>query len=174
MSNENRIYVASLSDYNAGILHGVWIDLDGKDADDIQEEVNTMLEASPTAKEEGTQAEEWAIHDYELPFSISEYESFEDIVERLELIEDLGEPWEAFVDAVGDHYAKPEDMEDCYIGQFDTYADFAEHLLDGSGDDIPEHLQWYFDYEKYGETVATNDCSVGHDSKGKMHIFWAH
>lgn len=32
-----RIYVASLADYNDGILHGAWIDCDGLGADDIGE-----------------------------------------------------------------------------------------------------------------------------------------
>lgn len=40
-----RIYVASLSDYNNGNLHGVWID-DLSDAETIQDEVNAMLRAS--------------------------------------------------------------------------------------------------------------------------------
>lgn len=35
-SNTFRIYVASLSDYNAGILHGTWIDFDQlTDLDDL-------------------------------------------------------------------------------------------------------------------------------------------
>lgn len=47
MSNsERRIYVACLASYNNGALHGVWIDCDGKDADDIQNEVNAMLRES--------------------------------------------------------------------------------------------------------------------------------
>jgi antirestriction protein len=41
-----RIYVASLSDYNAGRLHGVWIDCEGKSGDEIQEEVSAMLRGS--------------------------------------------------------------------------------------------------------------------------------
>ena len=54
-----RIYVASLSDYNAGRLHGRWIDAtQGVDA--VQEEVNAMLAESREAV-----AEEWAIHDYD-------------------------------------------------------------------------------------------------------------
>ncbi|MGF6599815.1 antirestriction protein [Paraburkholderia sp. GAS448] len=44
---ERRIYVACLASYNSGILHGEWIDTEGKDADDIQDEVNAMLRASP-------------------------------------------------------------------------------------------------------------------------------
>lgn len=44
--NTPRIYVASLSDYNAGELHGIWIDVDQMDAEDMQEEINKMLLAS--------------------------------------------------------------------------------------------------------------------------------
>ena len=54
-----QIYVVSLSDYNAGRLHGRWIDAtQGVDA--VQEEVNAMLAESREAV-----AEEWAIHDYD-------------------------------------------------------------------------------------------------------------
>jgi len=53
-----RIYVACLASYNAGILHGEWID--ATDADTIREAIQEMLKGSPTAG-----AEEWAIHDYE-------------------------------------------------------------------------------------------------------------
>lgn len=41
-----RIYVASLSDYNAGCLHGIWIDCEGKTADELQEETAAMLRES--------------------------------------------------------------------------------------------------------------------------------
>ena len=53
-----RIYVASLSDYNTGRLHGRWIDA-SQPADAIREEIALMLAESkePIAKE-------WAIHDY--------------------------------------------------------------------------------------------------------------
>ena len=54
-----RIYVACLSSYNAGRLHGRWIDCD-QTAEEIREEIRLMLEESPEPW-----AEEWAIHDYE-------------------------------------------------------------------------------------------------------------
>lgn len=38
-----RIYVADLASYNNGVLHGVWIDLDGKDADDVHEEIRAKV-----------------------------------------------------------------------------------------------------------------------------------
>ena len=68
-----RIYVACLAAYNAGILHGAWIDAD-QPADDMYAAVREILAASPMPG-----AEEWAIHDYEGfgPLSLSEWESFE-------------------------------------------------------------------------------------------------
>lgn len=41
-----RIYVACLASYNAGRLHGAWIDAD-QDADAIHEEIAKILKASP-------------------------------------------------------------------------------------------------------------------------------
>ena len=41
--DQYQIYVASLSDYNAGILHGKWITIEDKDIDDIQDEINQIL-----------------------------------------------------------------------------------------------------------------------------------
>jgi antirestriction protein len=44
-----RIYVACLSAYNNGHLHGRWIDAD-RDADDIRKDIKSMLSQSPMAK----------------------------------------------------------------------------------------------------------------------------
>ncbi len=70
-----RIYAASLADYNAGRLHGVWINAN-QDAEQLSEEIAAMLRRSPTPG-----AEEWAIHDYESfgPAAVSEYDSLERI-----------------------------------------------------------------------------------------------
>lgn len=44
MSNtERRIYVACLASYNSGRLHGVWIDTEGKDADELIDEVRERV-----------------------------------------------------------------------------------------------------------------------------------
>ena len=78
-----RVYVASLSDYNAGRLHGVWIDATD-DLDTIWAHVQAMLAASASPG-----AEEWAIHDFEIPFGIgiSEWESMESLLTLNEKIE---------------------------------------------------------------------------------------
>lgn len=78
-----RIYVASLSDYNAGRLHGNWITVDdGIDEQDLWFEIQKILDSSPEAQVTGFPAEEWAIHDFEIPYGIeiSEWESMEQLV----------------------------------------------------------------------------------------------
>ena len=59
--------------YNNGRLHGVWIDATG-DVEEIQEQINKMLKASPEPD-----AEEYAIHDYEGfgGYGLGEYEGIE-------------------------------------------------------------------------------------------------
>lgn len=56
MSDEIKIYVADLAAYNAGHLHGVWIDAT-LDIEDIQAQIQRMLSLSPVED-----AEEYAIH----------------------------------------------------------------------------------------------------------------
>src|SRR4051794_22832572 len=71
--NRPRIYVASLSDYNAGRLHGTWIDTN-QTVEEVGGEITAMLALSP---EPG--AKEWAIHDHEGfgPYHVGEYESLQ-------------------------------------------------------------------------------------------------
>lgn len=97
-TEHNRIYVASLSDYNAGILHGVWIDLSNCSGEDgVWHDIQAMLDASPTAKVTGLPVEEIVIHDYEgfYGLRIGEQDSIPDIWEAHELLESLDNP-EAF------------------------------------------------------------------------------
>lgn len=58
------------------------------------------------------------------------------------------------------------DAEENYYGSHNSPADFAAELLDGTGDlaSIPEHLSYYFDYEKYANDLLMTDFfeSEGH------------
>jgi len=84
MDTEIRIYVADLAAYNAGKVHGVWINATD-DVEDIQKHINKMLANSP----EGF-AEEYAIHDYEgfEGYQLSEYEGIKSVHEIASFIED--------------------------------------------------------------------------------------
>ncbi len=174
MSNENNIYVASLSDYNAGILHGKWINLDNnKTYEEVMEEVKTMLAASPTAKEEGLPAEEWAIHDFELPFKVEEFTGIEEIITQLELIEEHGNAWLAWVNIVGEHYATLENFEDNFIGEYESLEDYCWQYIEDTGvfKDCPM-LENYFDMEAYARDVSFDINSW--DIEGICYIFTNH
>jgi antirestriction protein len=145
-----RIYVRCLACYNAGILHGAWIDAD-QDADAIQEEVQAMLAASPVPD-----AEEWAIHDYEGfgDVRISEYESFEKVSELASFIEKHGRIGLA---VLGHYSGDLEDAEramgDC-LGTYASLADYAESTMDGV--EIPASVAPYVDYEGMGRDMEMN------------------
>ena len=66
-----RVWIASLSDYNDGRLHGVWLDANAE-AEDLAVGIQEMLARSAMPG-----AEEWAIHDYEGfgPLRLGEYET---------------------------------------------------------------------------------------------------
>lgn len=65
--DEMRVYIANLGKYNEGELVGDWFAL-LIDWDDLKERIGLNSEY-----------EEYAIHDWELPFEISEYTSIEEI-----------------------------------------------------------------------------------------------
>lgn len=123
-----RIYCACLSAYNNGKLHGRWIDCD-QDADDIWEEINEMLAASPEPD-----AEEWAIHCYENweGIEISEHESIERIAELAQLLEEHGKAFAVYYQYYGD-YATEEDFQDRYFGQYEDEEDFVYQMWEQDG-----------------------------------------
>jgi antirestriction protein len=163
-----RIYVASLADYNEGRHHGKWIDLDGKTAEEITEEVQAMLKASPSS----SIAEEWAIHDYD-GIKCEEYDSFEDIAEKVSILEQLsGDELEAYPIFV--EYENETDLEkfkERYRGKWDSEKDYCEHYVDDLGiiSEAPEDLQRYFDYDAYAR-----DLFIETVFEVKGHVFDRH
>lgn len=150
-----RIYVASLSDYNAGRLHGRWIDA-AQSAEDIQAEVDEMLAASPEPI-----AEEWAIHDYDdfHGIELGEYESFEKVAELAQLLDEHGAAYAAYVDMEGAEYATAEGFEEDYCGQWDSEQAYAEEFADDIGllTEVPDSLSSYFDWEKWTRDLFRGD-----------------
>ena len=101
--NSPKIYVACLSSYNNGILHGEWIDVE--DYEQLQEEVNRILKESPM-----NDAEEWAIHDFEGfgNIKIEEYDGLEHVAELAEALVNLNETETTVFEYLYDNY----DLED--------------------------------------------------------------
>jgi antirestriction protein len=128
-----RIYVASLSDYNNGILHGAWIDATD-DPETMQDGIDEVLATSPTARRCGLPAEEWAIHDHDGfgPISISEHAALSTVAAYAEGITEHGPAYAAWIAHLG---GQPHDerFEDVYQGEWPSLSDYAEQLLDDIG-----------------------------------------
>jgi antirestriction protein len=125
-----RIYVACLAAYNAGRLHGRWIDAD-QSTEDIWDEVQLMLTGSP---EPG--AEEWAIHDYEGfgQLRLSEWESFDRVAAIGAGIAAHGDAFSAWLSY--DSSQDPTDtqsFEDACRGEWDSLRAYAENYADDVG-----------------------------------------
>lgn len=125
-----RIYVACLASYNAGRLHGEWIDAD-QSAKEIGADIADMLQRSPVAL-----AEEWAIHDYEGfgALRLSEWESMERVAAIAASISEHGLAFAAWLSY--DSEQDPADVsafEDSYRGDWATLREYAEEFADSLG-----------------------------------------
>lgn len=170
-----RIYVASLADYNEGRLHGAWIDA-AQSAGEIMVAVRKMLRASLCPN-----AEEWAIHDYEGfgALTIHESEDFETVARLAAGIAEHGEALAAYAEHVGSDSELLDAFEDAYLGEYQSGAQLAEELLEGSGIDdliqqLPEPLRRYVkvDYEAYfDDLVAGGEVIAVASRGGGIHVF---
>ncbi|QTA82717.1 Antirestriction protein domain-containing protein [Desulfonema limicola] len=166
-TNTPKIYVACLSSYNSGILHGEWIDAN-QDEDDIQNEIQEMLKQSPVPD-----AEEWAIHDFEgfYEIRISEYEDIETVSKIAQNIEAHGEAYASYIsDMDGDVEDDIEKFEEAYRGEYKNKKDFAYQLMHDCYT-IPEFLESYIDYESYARDLFICDYSYACSEGRKIFVF---
>lgn len=163
-----RVYVACLASYNAGTLHGEWIDAN-QDVHDIESDIESMLELSPV-----TSYGEWAIHDHDgfHGISIGEHDTVETVAKHAAILDEYGIAWAAYVDLVGEHYATEEGFTDQYHGVAESETDFASELFGDiyNTEEIPEVFTMYFDYEKFARDLFITDYrSIEKD--GELYIF---
>jgi antirestriction protein len=163
-----RVYVACLAAYNAGTLHGCWIDA-VQDAEDIHEEVKAMLAESPEQN-----AEEWAIHDYEgfEGVEIAEYAGFEQVAEIARFIEEHGRLGAEVLKNFGGDLDEARAAFDDYAGEYRSLGDFAEELT-GETTEIPKHIAPYVDYDAMGRDMEINgDVFTVETGFEQVHVFW--
>lgn len=176
----SQIYAASLSDYNAGVLHGAWIDLGTcPDKESVNEAIQAMLAESPTAKREGQPAEEYAIHDYDgLPSIFGEWPDLDLVCEYAAAVdachdEEAEKALAAYVEYLGGDIKEAlAEFEDRYRGTYDSEKDYAEQFSDDIGmlDSVPENLRFYFDFELFARDLFINDC-LSLDVPGGVAVF---
>lgn len=168
-----RIYVASLSDYNAGRLHGAWFDAD-QSVEELAESITTMLERSTEPY-----AEEYAIHDYEGFGSVrlSEYESLERVTAIARGMAAHGEAFSAWV-SLGNDDVSIDAFERAYRGTWESVGDYADDLLADLGAEtyveaVPSWLQPYVrvDNEAFGRDLVLGGDIAAIEGDAGVHIF---
>jgi antirestriction protein len=125
-----QIYVACLSAYNNGKLHGMWIDCT-QDAEAIQEDIKWMLSWSPCCNYEA--CEEWAIHDFQNwhGIHIDEYEDTKKLAELAQILSEHGAAYAAYYQY--DSSVSVEDFQEHYWGEYESEEDFVYNQLEEQG-----------------------------------------
>ena len=151
------VYIANLGKYNEGEAVGAWF-YPPISFEDVAEKIGL-----------NAKYEEYAIHDYELPFRIGEYTSIDEINRLCALVEELEDS--DVYDALPELLASGcfSDIEDLVEKQDDIrywagcadMSDIAyEYVEEGYLGDIPERIQWYIDYEKLGRDMEINGTFI--------------
>jgi antirestriction protein len=124
-----QIWVGSLADYNAGRLHGAWIDA-AQEAEDLQAAIQTMLETAPTPG-----AEEWSIFDSDGfgCLRISEMPNLWVISEIARGIVEHGYAFAGWAAVAGTEPEQLAKFEAAYLGIWNSVEDYTENLLDDLG-----------------------------------------
>jgi len=173
------VYVASLSDYNAGRLHGIWLD-PAQDLHDVREEVTGMLRRSRTPG-----AEEYAIHDFSgfgRHVELGEYTDLERVHALARGMQTYGmsfAAWWSYVNPLSSEEAELRlQFEDEYLGTWGTVEDFAEQRLDDLGaveaaSQVPVWLQSYLalDIESFARDMVLGGDILAIEDIDSVHIF---
>ena len=165
------IYVASLADYNNGVLHGAWIDA-AREPDEIQADINDILASSRQAD-----AEEWAIHDYEQfgRWRINEYDSTEVVSRVAQAIRQHGYAFSAWINIFDSPPESFDGFRNDYLGHYHSVTEYVEQMADDLGYTnelarLSQHLQPYVhidfaaiarDMELSGDIATVDDPSGG-------------
>lgn len=122
--------------------------------------------------------EEYAIHDYELPFEIDEYTPIEEVNRLCEMVEDLPDYIQDELRELAGHFGGIEELCDnqdriFYYPDCEDMADLAEHFLyeTGTMDSVPEELRDYIDFEAYGRNLETSGTYI-ETNHGIYEIGW--
>lgn len=150
---EMQVYIANLGKYNEGDLVGAWF-TPPIDMENVKERIGLNSEY-----------EEYAVHDYELPFEIDEYTPITEINRLCAMVQELeGSPiyhelseiqsyWFDSLEELLEHQDDIMHYPDC-----EDMADVARYFVEETGalGEVPAHLQNYIDYEAFGRDLEIN------------------
>jgi len=160
------IYVACLASYNAGILHGDWIDAN-EPVEALSEAINTILKSSPAQD-----AEEWAVHDYDGFGSIElgEYPDLEQVSELAGLLCEHGEPFAAY----WSQFCESDGFEQAYRGEWDSRECFAGDIFDELvAPDLQSSIRTYININAFARDLFVCDYTDTSSPRG-VYVFSNH
>ncbi|WP_080873453.1 antirestriction protein ArdA [Oceanobacillus timonensis] len=147
---EMQVYIANLGKYNEGELVGAWFS-PPIDMETVKETIGLNDEY-----------EEYAIHDFELPFDIGEYTPIEEINRLCAMVEEIeGTPlYDALSEIQGYWFDSLEELLEhqddiIYYPDCDDMEDVARYLVEETGmlGEVPTNLQNYIDYQAFGRDI---------------------
>jgi antirestriction protein len=147
-----KVWIGCLAAYNAGNLHGRWVD--AIDVDELEAARAEVIRTSPMWRR-GKMAEEHAVMDYDgfgpLADQLGEWPDFKTLATIGQAIAEHGERLIGYVvicEPTLDEEA-PSGFEDAYRGEWDSENDYAEDLISECGlagvEQIPDSLMPYLD-----------------------------
>jgi len=146
-----KIYAACLASYNNGTLYGKWIDVVGEWSDEISDQIQNMIDASPTPG-----AEEYAIHDYDNLPDFGEHPDLQAISDYCRLVEEYDHLGEDGVRAIVDNCNGNVDQasKDCENAVcYSSFQDYADELADEMLHGVGQNIASYFDYEAHARDL---------------------
>jgi len=157
------IWACSLADYNAGLLHGVWLDADQEPAE-LRDAVAGMLAASPT----NPKAEEWAIFEYEGfgVLRLDEHENLDTVSRLARGLVAHGPAFASWAEHVGHDSDELDRFDEAFLGEWPSVEAYAEHLFDDLGyvdlidRTIPSNLRPYVQLDS---AAFARDLQIGGD-----------
>ncbi len=140
-----RVYIANLGKYNEGELVGAWFE-PPIDFDEVKERIGL-----------NDRYEEYAIHDYELPFQIEEYTPIEEVNRLCALVEHFPDYVKNNLEEIMCYYSSLDELanevdEIIVWGGCDSMSEVADQMLQ-EGLISDETLRRYFDSTAYGRDL---------------------
>ena len=171
--NAPAVWVACLSSYNHGNLHGAWVNVPDS-VEEMRELIEQVLQSSPSPD-----GEEWGFFDNSelAPFDIGEYEDLETLVMYATAInlakadnnDDAFSVWDYDEYRGDDAESIYNRFKDQYMGCFRDGVEFSESYFDDCNE-IPAHLSNYIDYEAVWRDLR-NDAYYLKESYADNHVF---
>jgi antirestriction protein len=168
-----RIWLGHLGAYNAGYLIGRWIDLPKSD-----EEMNEVYEELMSqAARKGEHGDEFDVFDLEVnihgvykDLSRLGLRELNELAERLEEMKDYEIEALSYVMQIVDNVPEAIEAIDegkCLIlSNVENLEDLGrKHVEEFNSIEIPEHIEPYFDFERYGRELDVSGWTVLHESQ---------